>query len=65
MSSKRGPRSSLGGPLTTPGDAVVSLSFSPDGTTVYAAGAHVPVQRHVIDPGRAVTEVCTAREALN
>lgn len=47
----------LGDALTTPGDAVASLSFSPDGTTVYAVGAHVPLQRYVIDPGRAVAEV--------
>ncbi|MER6129173.1 hypothetical protein ABT173_42780 [Streptomyces sp. NPDC001795] len=48
----------LGDPLTTPGDPVASLSCSPDGTTVYATGAHVPPQRYLIDPGRAVTEVC-------
>lgn len=48
----------LGTPLTTAGDAVESLSFSPDGTTVYVAGAHVPLQRYVIEPGRAVAGVC-------
>ncbi|MFE7900459.1 hypothetical protein ACFU3E_23670 [Streptomyces sp. NPDC057424] len=51
----------LSGPVTdldlVSGDAVASLSFSPDGTTVYAAGAHVPLQRYVIDPGQAVAEV--------
>ena len=52
----------LGDPLTTPGDTVASLSFSPDGTTLYAAGEHVPLQRYVIDPGRAVTEVCARAE---
>ncbi|MFE6620049.1 hypothetical protein [Streptomyces sp. NPDC057740] len=53
-----GTQQPLGEALTTPGDAVASLTFSPDGTTVYAAGVHVPLQRYVIDPGRAVAEVC-------
>ncbi|MDT0570544.1 hypothetical protein RM704_24270 [Streptomyces sp. DSM 3412] len=48
----------LGGPLTTPGDAITSLAFSPDSTTVHAAGTHVPLQRHTIDPARAVTRIC-------
>ncbi|MFD3498737.1 hypothetical protein [Streptomyces sp. NPDC058678] len=51
----------LGGPLTTPGEAVDSLAFSPDGTTLYVGSAHVPLQRYVVDPERAVREVC-ARE---
>lgn len=50
-------RQPLGTPLTTPGEAVASLSFGPDGTTVHAAGPHVPLQRYVIVPGRAVAEV--------
>ncbi|ULR51753.1 AAA family ATPase [Streptomyces deccanensis] len=48
----------LGGPLTTPGDAVVSLAFSTDSTTVLAAGVHVPLQSHTIDPAQAVTRIC-------
>jgi WD40 repeat protein len=48
----------LGGPLTTPGEAIDSLAFSPDGTTLYAGSAHVPLQRYVVAPERAVTEVC-------
>jgi WD40 repeat protein len=52
-------RQPLGTPLTTAGDAIESLSFSPDGTTVYAAGAHVPLQRYIIEPGRAVDDVCS------
>ncbi|WP_405645800.1 hypothetical protein [Streptomyces sp. NBC_00019] len=48
----------LGGPLTTPGDAITSLAFSPDSTTVHTAGTHVPLQRHTIDPARAVTQIC-------
>ncbi|MDX3733299.1 nSTAND1 domain-containing NTPase [Streptomyces caniscabiei] len=48
----------LGGPLTTPGDAIMSLAFSPDSTTVLAAGAHAPLQRHTIDPARAVARIC-------
>ncbi|WP_450167268.1 WD40 repeat domain-containing protein [Streptomyces akebiae] len=51
-------RQPLGGPLTTPGDAITSLAFSPDSTTVHAAGTHVPLQRHTIDPARAVTRIC-------
>ncbi len=48
----------LGSPLTTPGEAITSLAFSPDGTTVYAGSAHVPLQRYVVDPGRARAEIC-------
>ncbi|UUU33000.1 hypothetical protein JIX56_25725 [Streptomyces sp. CA-210063] len=48
----------LGGPLTTPGDAITSLAFSPDSTTIHTAGTHVPLQRHTIDPARAVTQIC-------
>ncbi|MCL8014920.1 hypothetical protein [Streptomyces sp. AS02] len=48
----------LGDPLTTPGDAVKSLAFGPDGTTLYASSAHVPSQHYVIDPAKAVAEVC-------
>jgi WD40 repeat protein/energy-coupling factor transporter ATP-binding protein EcfA2 len=45
-------------PLTTPGEAIGSLAFSPDGSTVYAGSAHVPLQRYVVDPERAVAQVC-------
>ena len=48
----------LGGPLTTAGEHLDSLAFGPDGTTLYAAGAHVPLQRYVVDPEQAVAQLC-------
>ncbi|WP_416974262.1 helix-turn-helix domain-containing protein [Streptomyces sp. 4F14] len=48
----------LGAPLTTPGEAVQTLSFSADGATLYAGSAHVPLQRHPVDPPTAVRTVC-------
>jgi WD40 repeat protein len=54
----------LGNPLTTPGESIDSLAFSSDGTTLYAGSAHVPLQRYVVDPGRAVAAVC-ARAGAN
>ncbi|WP_371661154.1 hypothetical protein [Streptomyces sp. NBC_00280] len=51
-------RQPLGGPLTTPGDAIKTLAFAPDSTTLYAGSAHVPLQRYSIDPAHAVREVC-------
>ena len=51
-------RQSLGGGLGTPGDAILSLAFAADGGSVYAGGAHVPVQRYAIDPSVAVTRLC-------
>ncbi|AZQ36143.1 hypothetical protein EJ357_23870 [Streptomyces cyaneochromogenes] len=48
----------LGGPLTTPGDAIDTVAFGADSGTVYAGSAHVPLQRYTIDPARAVESVC-------
>jgi len=48
----------LGAPLTTPGETLQTLSFSGDGTTLYAGSAHVPLQRYTVDPGAAVRKVC-------
>ncbi|MFJ8537120.1 hypothetical protein [Streptomyces sp. NPDC093591] len=48
----------LGGPLPTPGEEIVSVTFSEDSGTVYAAGAHVPLQRYVVDPERVAERVC-------
>ncbi|WP_405842131.1 hypothetical protein [Streptomyces sp. NBC_01518] len=45
-------------PLTTPGEAITSVAFSPDGTTVYAGSAHVPLQAYVVDPARALARIC-------
>ena len=45
-------------PLPTPGESVDTLAFSPDSTTLYAGGKHVPLQRYVVDPDRAVSLVC-------
>ncbi|WP_329248499.1 hypothetical protein OG223_16365 [Streptomyces sp. NBC_01478] len=49
----------LGDPLPTPGDAIDSLAFSADSTTLYAAGRHVPLQHYTVDPARAVPLICT------
>jgi WD40 repeat protein len=48
----------LGGPLTTPGERIDSLSFGADGGSLYAGSAHVPLQRYVVTPGHAVERVC-------
>jgi WD40 repeat protein/transcriptional regulator with XRE-family HTH domain len=48
----------LGSPLPTPGGEVRTLAFSPDSGTLYAASAHVPLQRYSIEPSRAVLRVC-------
>ncbi|RPF37252.1 helix-turn-helix domain-containing protein [Streptomyces sp. TLI_185] len=48
----------LGPPLPTPGGSIDTLAFSPDSTLLYAGGKHVPLQRYVVDPDRAVSLVC-------
>ncbi|MFI6009488.1 hypothetical protein ACIBAG_11765 [Streptomyces sp. NPDC051243] len=48
----------LGGLMTTPGDTIDTVAFGADSGTVYAGSAHVPLQRYVIDPDRAVESVC-------
>ncbi|WP_051854639.1 hypothetical protein [Streptomyces sp. NRRL B-1347] len=48
----------LGTSLSTPGDTITSLAFSPDSHTLYATGRHVRVQRHDIDPATLITQVC-------
>ncbi|MGW2718146.1 nSTAND1 domain-containing NTPase [Streptomyces sp. NPDC001492] len=48
----------LGGLLTTPGEKIDTVAFSADSGTLYAASAHVPLQRYTVDPARAVTTVC-------
>ncbi|MFF7736307.1 helix-turn-helix domain-containing protein [Streptomyces sp. NPDC007984] len=49
----------LGGPLPTSGEEIVSVAFSEDGGTVYAAGRHVPLQRYVIEAERVAERVCS------
>ncbi|MFI6009409.1 helix-turn-helix domain-containing protein [Streptomyces sp. NPDC051243] len=49
----------LGPSLPTPGGSVDTLAFSPDSTMLYAGGKHVPLQRYVVDPDRAVSLVCS------
>ncbi|MEV5435136.1 helix-turn-helix domain-containing protein [Streptomyces sp. NPDC052682] len=51
-------RQPLGQPLPTPGGSIDTLAFSPDSTLLYAGGEHVPLQRYVVDPDRAVSLVC-------
>ncbi|WP_128434006.1 helix-turn-helix domain-containing protein [Streptomyces cyaneus] len=48
----------LGPSLPTPGGSIDTLAFSPDSTMLYAGGVHVPLQRYVVDPDRAVSLVC-------
>ncbi|MFI7408384.1 hypothetical protein ACIBU0_06920 [Streptomyces sp. NPDC049627] len=48
----------LGGPLTTPGEAIDTVAFAADSGTVYAGSAHVPLQRYPIAPDRAVASLC-------
>ncbi|GGO99147.1 hypothetical protein [Wenjunlia tyrosinilytica] len=48
----------LGAPLTTPGGAILSPAFSPDGNTVYAAGEHLPLQKYNISPERVAADLC-------
>ena len=48
----------LGGPLTTPGEAIDTVAFAADGSAVYAGSAHVPLQRYTIEPSKAVASVC-------
>ncbi|WP_330346776.1 nSTAND1 domain-containing NTPase [Streptomyces sp. NBC_00582] len=51
-------RQPLGGLLTTAGERLDSLAFGPDGTTLYAGSADVPLQRYVVDPEQVVAQVC-------
>ncbi|KUN24189.1 hypothetical protein AQJ23_21680 [Streptomyces antibioticus] len=53
----------LGGLLSTPGDPIDTVAFGPDSGTVYAGSAHVPLQRYVVDPARAVASVCAGAGA--
>lgn len=48
----------LGSALTTPGDKLLSLAFSADGDTLYAAGAHVLYQRYPLDLQHTAEMVC-------
>ncbi|MFD3622474.1 hypothetical protein ACFWWT_46510 [Streptomyces sp. NPDC058676] len=48
----------LGDSLPTPGEEIVSVAFSEDSGTVYAAGTHVPLQRYVVGPERVAERVC-------
>ncbi|WP_435281276.1 nSTAND1 domain-containing NTPase [Streptomyces koelreuteriae] len=55
----------LGGRLPTPGEAVASLAFSADSSTLYAGGAHVPLHRYTVDPERAVDQICARARSSN
>ncbi|MFE7897242.1 hypothetical protein ACFU3E_06830 [Streptomyces sp. NPDC057424] len=48
----------LGGPLTTPGEAIDTVAFAAGGSAVYAGSAHAPLQRYPIEPSKAVESVC-------
>ncbi|MBB5083578.1 WD40 repeat domain-containing protein [Nonomuraea endophytica] len=48
----------IGSPLLTPGDAILALSFNTEGSTLYAAGEHVPFQRYDISPEANAAAVC-------
>ncbi|MFD8220466.1 DNA-binding protein [Streptomyces sp. NPDC059697] len=51
-------RRPLGSAIPTPGDAVLSLTFTPDDKSIYIAGANVPVQKHDIDSAALVERIC-------
>ncbi|WP_194238689.1 hypothetical protein, partial [Streptomyces spongiae] len=44
--------------LPTPGEPIVSLVFSSDNATLFAAGSHVPLHRYTLDPTRIIGHVC-------
>lgn len=48
----------LGFALPTPGDKILSLAFSVDGDTLYAAGSHIQHQQYTLDPQRISAFVC-------
>jgi hypothetical protein len=45
------------GPGVPTAPQIRALAFGPDGT-LYASGAHVPVQRYDLHPDPLITEVC-------
>ncbi|WBB59816.1 DNA-binding protein [Streptomyces sp. WMMC500] len=49
---------SLGGSLPTAGDELLAVSFSPDGSEVYAVGRHTSPRAYPADPERARQAVC-------
>jgi WD40 repeat protein len=51
-------RQPLGTGLTTPGEAITSLAFTKDGTSLYATSLHSPVQRYRVTPAYAATWIC-------
>ncbi|MEU0413465.1 helix-turn-helix domain-containing protein [Streptomyces griseorubiginosus] len=52
-------RQPLGSGLTTPGEAITSLAFTKDGTSLYASSPHVPFQRYRVTASYAATWICT------
>ncbi|NRQ37373.1 hypothetical protein HII36_36885 [Nonomuraea sp. NN258] len=48
----------IGGPLPTPGDSVLALTFGADGRTLNVAGEHVPVQSYDLSPQAAAATLC-------
>ncbi|MEU2060769.1 hypothetical protein [Streptomyces sp. NPDC013455] len=51
-------RQRLGTDVPTAGDAILDLTFTADGNTLYAAGAYVPVQHVDLDPLHLSDTVC-------
>ncbi|MFF0084769.1 hypothetical protein ACFYR1_34460 [Streptomyces canus] len=51
-------RQPLGSGLTTPGEAITSLAFTTDGTSLYATSRHAPVQHYRVTPAYAATWIC-------
>ncbi|WP_326795476.1 hypothetical protein OG946_08275 [Streptomyces sp. NBC_01808] len=49
---------SLGGNLPTAGDELLAVSFSPDGSEIYAVGRHTAPRAYPADPERARQAVC-------
>jgi WD40 repeat protein len=48
----------LGSGLTTPGEGITSLVFTPDAATLYATSAHIPLQHYPVNPSYAATWIC-------
>ncbi|WP_338118136.1 helix-turn-helix domain-containing protein, partial [Streptomyces coryli] len=51
-------RQPLGGPLPTPGDGILALSFAADGSRVHAVGAHTGQRSYAVGEESVVATVC-------
>jgi hypothetical protein len=49
----------LGNILSTSGEGISSLAFTPDGAALYVTSPHPPVRRHPVNPSGAAGLICT------